>query len=199
MGKAEPSRDLFERDLIALIPAMRAFARSLCKDPIRADDLVQEALAKAWRSRDCFEAGTNLKAWTFQIVRNQYFSERRRDWRWCALEPSVAESTFAGGARTDGALELDDVRQALNALPDAQREALILVGAGGLSYEEAAQVMGVAIGTVKSRLCRARIELQRVLERGVFPRDKAPPSRAFNAILSAVSRTVATASSPAHP
>ncbi len=191
MDKIETSKSAFERELIAVIPSMRAFARSLCGDPIRADDLVQEALAKAWRSRDSFQMGTNLKAWTFQIVRNQYFSEKRRDWRWCALEPTTAEATLVGVAQTDGALELDDVRQALNALPDGQREALILVGAGGLSYEEAAEIMGVAIGTVKSRVCRARMELERVLEAGAFPRDQVPPSMALGAILSALPQRTA--------
>lgn len=186
MGTIGSSQNDFENALIAIIPSMRAFARSLCGDQTRADDLVQEALAKALRSRDSFQMGTNLKAWTFQIVRNQYFSEKRRDWRWCALEPTVAEATLVGVAQTDGALELDDVRQALNVLSDSQREALILVGAGGLSYEEAAEIMGVAIGTVKSRVGRARMELQRVLETGAFPRDNVPPSGAMGAIMSSV-------------
>lgn len=188
MDPVRSRKDAFERDLIAVIPAMRAFARSLCGDPERADDIVQEALAKALKSRDGFQPGTNIKAWTFTIVRNHYFGEKRRDWRWCELEPSTAEATLVGVAGVEGTLELDDVRQALNALPDAQREALILVGAGGLSYDEAAEIMNVAIGTVKSRVCRARMELERLLETGAFPRDHLRPSSAMGEILSALPR-----------
>jgi len=163
----------FERDLVALIPQMRAFARSLCNNPFEADDLAQEALTKAWKNRGSYQLGTNLKAWTFMIVRNQFYSEKRRSWRSSQLNPEVAERTLVAVDDPVSVLALDDVRQALAMLPDPQREALVMVGAGGLSYEEAAQVAGVAVGTIKSRVSRARIGLQQLLESGAFARDRA--------------------------
>lgn len=173
----------FERDLIALIPHMRAFARSLCGNPAQADDLAQDALAKAWKSRDSYQLGTNLKAWTFMILRNQFYSDKRRSWRSMPLDQEVAERTLVAHTNADDALELDDVRQALAMLPDAQREALIMVGAGGFSYEETAEVMGVAVGTVKSRVSRARADLQAILERGDYARDGQPAGLAMGALL----------------
>jgi RNA polymerase sigma-70 factor (ECF subfamily) len=173
----------FERDLIALIPHMRAFARSLCGNPAEADDLAQDALAKAWKSRNSYQLGTNLKAWTFMILRNQFYSDKRRSWRSMPLDQEVAERTLVAYTRADDALELDDVRQALAMLPDAQREALIMVGAGGFSYEETAEVMGVAVGTVKSRVSRARADLQAILERGDYIRDGRPAGLAMGSLL----------------
>ena len=85
--------DAFKQELVALIPHLRAFARSLCNDPTQADDLAQEALAKAWKARDSFEPGTSIKAWTFMILRNQFYSEKRRSWRTAPLDMEMAEST----------------------------------------------------------------------------------------------------------
>ena len=181
-AKIDASRD-FQRDLIALIPHMRAFARSLCGNPADADDLAQDAVAKAWKSRDSFQPGTNLKAWTFMILRNQFYSDKRRSWRSQPLDQEVAERTLVAHTNADDALELDDVRQALAMLPDTQREALIMVGAGGFSYEEAAEVMGVAVGTVKSRVSRARADLQAILATGKYDRDGQPPGLAMGALL----------------
>jgi RNA polymerase sigma-70 factor (ECF subfamily) len=173
----------FERDLISLIPHMRAFARSLCGNPAQADDLAQDALAKAWKSRGSYQLGTNLKAWTFMILRNQFYSDKRRSWRSMPLDQDVAERTLVAHTNADDALELDDVRQALAMLPDAQREALIMVGAGGFSYEETAEVMGVAVGTVKSRVSRARADLQAILETGKYVRDGKPAGLAMGSLL----------------
>ncbi|WP_421736728.1 sigma-70 family RNA polymerase sigma factor [Caulobacter sp.] len=181
-AKIDASRD-FQRDLIALIPHMRAFARSLCGNPADADDLAQDAVAKAWKSRDSFQPGTNLKAWTFMILRNQFYSDKRRSWRSQPLDQEVAERTLVAHTNADDALELDDVRQALAMLPDTQREALIMVGAGGFSYEEAAEVMGVAVGTVKSRVSRARADLQAILATGKYDRDGQPAGLAMGALL----------------
>ena len=173
---------------------MRAIARSLCGNAVEADDLAQDALAKAWKSRDGYQMGTNLKAWTFMILRNQFYSEKRRSWRSSQLDPEVAERTLVAVDDPLSVLALDDVRQALAMLPDAQREALVMVGAGGLSYEEAAQVAGVAIGTVKSRVSRARLGLQSLLESGAFRRDGAPAGEAMGALLSELpQRSVAVA------
>jgi RNA polymerase sigma-70 factor, ECF subfamily len=173
----------FERDLVVLIPHMRAFARSLCGDASEADDLAQDALARALKSRDGFAMGTNMKAWLFMILRNQFYSDKRRSWRSSSLDPEVAEATLVANDDPDSTLELDDVRQALQMLPESQREALVMVGAGGLSYEEAAEITGTAIGTVKSRVSRARKALAEILESGAFKRDGAPAHEAMDAIL----------------
>lgn len=149
----------FKRDLTELIPHLRAFARSLCGNASQADDLAQEAMLKAWKSRQSYKPGTNMKAWTFTILRNHFYSEKRRSWRRQPLDPEVAEATLIANDNPDGGLELVALRNALNKLPDEQREALILVGAGGMPYEEAAEICGCAVGTIKSRVSRARKSL----------------------------------------
>ena len=153
----------FRDQLVGVIPHLRAFARSLCKDPTQADDLAQEALAKAWKARGSFEPGTSLKAWTFMILRNQFYSEKRRSWRSTPLDAEVAENTLVASDNPTAPMELLDLRAALNKLPDDQKEALILVGAGGMAYEEAAQVCQCAVGTIKSRVSRARRALEVIL------------------------------------
>src|ERR1700743_840517 len=136
-------KDDFARDLIAMVPPMRAFARMLCGGNVtEADDLAQDAWTKAWANRDSFTPGTNLKAWCFMILRNQFYSDKRRSWRSQPLDPEVAEQTLIANTNPTGNLELDEMRRALAMLPESQREALILVGAGGLSYEEAAEITG---------------------------------------------------------
>src|SRR3982075_3171214 len=128
----------FRRHLLDLIPFLRAFSRSLCGDRELADDLAQEALAKAWQSRDTFRAGTNLKAWLFTILRNQFYSDRRRAWRQAPWDQEAAERIPGGGEDQLFSAQLSDTARALRCLSDEQREALILVGAGGFSYEDAA-------------------------------------------------------------
>lgn len=159
----QPGEVSFRDELVAVIPHLRAFARSLCRDQTQADDLAQEALAKAWKARDSFEPGTSLKAWTFMILRNQFYSEKRRSWRSTPLEAGVAENTLLASDNPTAPMELLELRAALNKLPDDQREALILVGAGGMAYEEAARVCQVAVGTIKSRVSRARRALETLL------------------------------------
>jgi RNA polymerase sigma-70 factor (ECF subfamily) len=155
-----PAEDAAFRDeLVSLIPHLRAFARSICRDSALADDLAQDAMLKAWRSRDSFETGTNMKAWAFTILRNLFYSEKRRSWRSQHLDPEVAESTLVANDNPSSQMDLLALRNALDLLPDEQKEALILVGAGGMSYEEAAAVCGCAVGTVKSRVSRARAAL----------------------------------------
>ena len=145
--------------LVAALPALRAFARSLCLDPHRADDLVQETALKAWSSRDQFARGTNLQAWLFTILRNTFFSERRRMKR----EVEDPEGRLAGEIAIpppqDGALDGVAFRSAFARLTPLQREILILVGAEGRSYAETAEICGIRLGTVKSRIHRARIQL----------------------------------------
>ena len=154
----------FKRELTELIPHLRAFARSLCGDASMADDLAQDAMLKAWHARESFQAGTNMKAWAFTILRNIFYSEKRRSWRRAPLDPEVAEATLVSPANPGDGLDLLALRNALNLLPDDQREALILVGAGGLAYEEAADVCGCAVGTIKSRVSRARKAVMELLE-----------------------------------
>jgi RNA polymerase sigma-70 factor (ECF subfamily) len=146
----------FSRDLLAAIPSLRAFARSLGASPDRADDLVQETLIKAWANQTSFVQGTNLKTWLFTILRNTAYSDYRKRWR----EVEDTDGSYAAGLVTQANqiahLDMADFKSALDVVPAEQREALILVGACGFSYEEAAQICGCAVGTIKSRVNRAR-------------------------------------------
>jgi RNA polymerase sigma-70 factor (ECF subfamily) len=154
----------FRTELINLIPFLRAFARTLCGDRDEADDLCQEALVKAWQSSASFERGTNLKAWLFMILRNHFYSVRRRGWRQRPWDESVAQHTPVTQGAQSANLNLQDLSRAMRGLPDEQREALILVGAGGFSCEEASRICGCAVGTIKSRVARARKALISQLE-----------------------------------
>jgi len=161
----------FRQELTAAIPYMRAFARSLTGADAAADDLTQDALVKAWRARERFRAGTNFRAWVFTIVRNQFYSDQRRSWRQAPWDEEKAKRTLSGPQGLDSIMALDELRRALIELPDDQREAIVLVGAGGFAYEEAAQICGCAVGTIKSRVSRARKALAAMLEEGA---DKLP-------------------------
>jgi RNA polymerase sigma-70 factor (ECF subfamily) len=166
----EADQRAFKGELTALLPQVRAFARFLCQgDRAAADDLAQDALSRAWAARASFEPGSQMRAWLFVIVRNVFYSDRRKAWRSVALDQDAAERTLKteGGQRE--ALELDDVRRALTMLPEDQRDALILVTAGGLSYEEAAAVCDCAVGTIKSRVNRARKALLEIIDHGGAP------------------------------
>ena len=156
----------FKDGLIREIPNLRAFAASLSGSMQLADDLVQDTLLKAWGNSDKFEPGTSLRAWLFTILRNTYYSLYRKRGR----EVQDSEGTYAERMATHGNqeshLDLADFRKALAKLPEEQREVLIMVGATGLSYEEAADICGVAIGTIKSRVNRARTKLAELLSIG---------------------------------
>jgi RNA polymerase sigma-70 factor (ECF subfamily) len=154
----------FKADLLDLIPFLRAFARSLCGNQETADDLAQETLVKAWQARSMFAPGTNLKAWLFTILRNQFYSDRRRAWRQAPWDQDAAERIPGSSNEQAWAAELSDTARALTCLSDEQREALILVGAGGFSYEDAAAICKCAVGTVKSRVARARKTLLAILD-----------------------------------
>ena len=172
----------FQSALVEIIPQLRAFARSLCRDAALAEDLAQDAVAKAWSSRASFTMGTNIKAWTFMILRNQFYSDKRRSWRSVALDQGVAEQTLMAVNNPAANMELDELRRAMAMIPDEQREALILIGAGGLSYEEASEICGVAIGTMKSRVSRARDRLALIYATGQITADGAAPGLAMTAI-----------------
>ena len=170
VGEVRPLSDSdFKRALTEVAPHLRAFARGLCGCRDRADDLAQETLLRAWAARDRYRAGTNFKAWTFTILRNHFYSEARRARFHGDYDEGVAERTLRAPASQESAVELADVLRALAVVPDTYREALILVAIGSLSYEEIADICGIALGTVKSRICRARAMLSHVLASGQLP------------------------------
>ncbi|HKT52954.1 MAG TPA: sigma-70 family RNA polymerase sigma factor [Caulobacteraceae bacterium] len=180
--------DAFRSELEPLISHMRAFARSLCGNAAEADDLVQESLAKAWKARGGYEAGTHLKSWLFTIIRNQFYSEKRRSWRQAPLDVEMAERTLIAPNNATGALELDEVRRAMMLLPDEQREALILIAVAGLPYDEAALICGCAVGTVKSRVSRGRDRLAAILQEGFVETDDILPGAAMGMIFAEAER-----------
>lgn len=150
-------------ELLAALPRLRAFARSLTGNIDTADDLVQETMTKAWAKFHSFEEGTNLDAWLFTILRNQFYSDLRKKKREVADASGSLSAQLAERPQQHGHLEMVDFKRALMELPEEQREALLLVGALGFPYEEAAEVCGVATGTVKSRVNRSRCKLAEVL------------------------------------
>ncbi len=156
---AESRQRAFRQQLLAAIPKLRAFALSLASHSDYADDLVQETLMKAWNHQQSFQEGTNIKAWLFTILRNEYFSQLRKRRR----EVEDADGDYAGSVMTPGSqesqLDMADLRIALQQLPEDQREAVVLVGASGFSYQEVADICRVPVGTVKSRVNRARNKL----------------------------------------
>lgn len=160
---AEQPADEFRDQMVALIPALRAFARGLCGNRELADDLAQEAMMRAWAARNSFTMGTNFRAWMFMIVRNQFYTTMRKNSRMSSWDPEAAERLLVEAAPQQHAVHMSDVEKALQKLPLEQREMLILVGAGGASYEEAAEITGCAIGTVKSRLARGRTALSALI------------------------------------
>ncbi len=159
----------FKDQLGAVIPHLRAFGRSLSGSRDLADDLVQETLLKAWAARKRFQAGTNMRAWTFIILRNLFLSQMRRARFKGEWDDVTAAKILAAPASQDKHIELGDMQRALLHLPQPQREALILVGAGGFAYEEAADICGCAVGTIKSRVARGRVALEALLTGGKLP------------------------------
>lgn len=183
MALQQGPSETFKTELTALIPHMRAFAKSLCGDPSAGDDLAQDSLVKALSAHASYKPGTNMKAWVFMIIRNGFYSEKRRSWRSVQWDVETHERSLTAVTNPTSALELDELRRALGRLPDDQREALILVGAGGLAYEEVAEIAGVAVGTVKSRVSRARDRIALILAEGSFGDDDIAPSDAMASIL----------------
>ena len=163
-------RNQFKREMLNVVPHLRAFARGLCGRADFADDLVQETLLKAWAAQARFEPGTSMRAWTFVILRNVYLSELRRNRFRGEYDETQAERILTAPAGQEGPLHLGDLHRALLTLPPERREALLLVGAGGFSYEEAAEICGCAVGTIKSRVGRARAALAAMIEDGSLPK-----------------------------
>ncbi len=173
--------------LVGAIPHLRAFAISLTGDHHLANDLVQDTLLKAWTHRERFEPGTNLKAWLFTILRNTYFSEFRRRRREVQDVDGVAAASLVSLPEQQGHLDLEDFRTALGLLSEEQREALLLVGAEGFSYEVAAAISGCAVGTVKSRVNRARAKLAEHLSLNSV--DDLGPEFMSHAVVTTATRT----------
>jgi RNA polymerase sigma-70 factor (ECF subfamily) len=150
-------------ELPSHLPAMRAFAISLTRDIAAADDLVQDTIVKAWSNFDKFTPDSNMRAWLFTILRNTFYSDRRKRRREVMDPEGTHAARLFEKPAHDGRLELTDFLVAFNKLSSEQREVLVLVGASGFSYEEAAAMTGVAVGTVKSRANRARLRLCEML------------------------------------
>lgn len=194
-NKSPAPLDTFQPDLVALIPQLRAFARSLCGHRELSEDLAQSTLTKAWLSRRAFQPGTNLRAWLFTILRNEFYSHRRRSWRQAHWDEIKGGRIATPTEPQHWALELSDATHGLRELPDGQREALILVAAAGFSYEEAAEICAVPVGTVKSRVARGRIALAAMLDgENKFhnPPEKTDETNDILAQLSALTRAGAS-------
>ncbi len=161
MDAEKPS---FKRELLSTLPSLRAFAVSLSGRHDKADDLVQDTVMKAWAKQESFEMGTNMKAWLFTILRNEFYSQMRKRGREVQDTDGAFTERMAVHPSQYGIMDLGDFRRALDQLPDDQREAIILIGASGFSYEEAAEICKCAIGTMKSRVSRARTKLQELLQ-----------------------------------
>lgn len=173
----------FKRQLTEVVPHLRAFARGLCGRPDMADDLVQETLLKAWAAQDRFEPGTSMRAWTFVILRNAYLTDMRRNRFRGEYDEVTAERILTAPAGQEEPIHLSDMHRALLTLPPERREALLLVGAGGFSYEEAANICGCAVGTIKSRVGRARAALSSMIADGDIPDRSIDDPTAHRAIL----------------
>ncbi|MBY6200189.1 RNA polymerase sigma factor [Maritalea mobilis] len=163
--ESETSKGNDPRDeIVEHLGALRAFARSLARNPATADDLVQDTIVKAWSNIDKFKPGTNMRAWLFTILRNTYYSLHRKRSREVADVDGEIAGQMSEKPAHDGRLALGEFAEAFATLTDEQREVLLLVGASGFSYEEAAEMCGCAVGTIKSRANRARKRLAEVMQ-----------------------------------
>jgi RNA polymerase sigma-70 factor (ECF subfamily) len=176
-ARTEPGRPprMSEREwrdgMLALLPSLRAFAWSLARNGADADALVQDTLIKAWGNRDKFTPGTNLRAWLFTILRNTWYTTVGKRKREVPDEDGRFAETLTAAPNQEWRCELTSLKAALDQLPPDHREAIVMVGAAGLSYEEAAEILGCALGTIKSRVNRARNRLARALD---LPRQGGP-------------------------
>ncbi|WP_374576204.1 sigma-70 family RNA polymerase sigma factor [Phenylobacterium sp.] len=167
-------KDAFQDQVVALIPRLRAYAMSLAGSSAEADDIVQEALMRAWRFRDGYQMGTNLRAWLYRIVRNAFYTHAAKrkdtvedvDGRWAATLSCTPEQEWR--------VQYGELLRALRQLSPEARDALLLVVSSGLSYQEAAEICGCAVGTMKSRVNRARSRLARLMD--LDPDEPSRPS-----------------------
>lgn len=181
------SADLFKAELLEALPSVRAFALSISGNRDQADDLVQEAMVRAWANRDRYATGSNMRAWLFTILRNAHFSNIRKHKREVEDPEGRFAKRLAGPPEQDSHLAFADLASAFKLLSDDQREALVLVAAEGFSYEETAEITGCAIGTIKSRVNRGRARLAELLN--FDPAEELGPDRTTQSI---VGRAVAS-------
>lgn len=174
--------DVFKTELAALIPHLRAFGRSLCGNADMADDLVQETMLKAWKARGQYQPGTSMKSWAFVILRNSFLSQMRRNKFHGEYDELIAERVLVHKDEQSDHLHLGDLQRALLQLPLQQREALILIGAGGMTYEDAAAVCDCAVGTMKSRVSRARTALEEIINSGQLDKSRSQSSAPSDAL-----------------
>ena len=172
--------------MLSAVPSLRAFAISLSGNVDRADDLVQETLLRAMANIDSFQPGTNMSAWLFTILRNLFRSEYRKRRREVEDSDGSYADTLTSHPEQHGRIEFEELRRALAQLPPNQREALIIVGASGLSYQEAAGICSCAVGTIKSRVNRARKRLSELL--AIHSADDFGPDQSTRAVLTAGGR-----------
>jgi len=172
MSKLAPSQSrqsalpCFTAEMTASLPALRSFARSLCRQRDMADDLVQETMVRAWSSRHTFMPGSKFRPWLFTILRNQFYNTVRKRNRLVSWEPEAAERLLVQEPDQEARIHVADIEGALQQLPHNQREMLLLIAGAGLSYEEAAEVAECKLGTVKSRINRGRAAMRAIIENG---------------------------------
>lgn len=154
----------FSEEMAASLPALRNFARGLCRQRDMADDLVQETLIRAWASRHTFLPGSKFRPWLFTILRNQFYTTMRKRSRMVSWEPEAAERILVQQPEQEAGLHIADIEVAIGQLPESQREMLMLIASAGLSYEEAAIVADCKIGTVKSRINRGRAAVRAIID-----------------------------------
>lgn len=159
----EGTEEGFSAALVEALPMLRAFARSLCGNRVQADDLVQETIVRALTNAEKYQPGTNLNAWLVTILRNHFYSEGRKRRREVEDVDGAIAGRLSEAPRQEGRIAMNEFVAALAQIPDEQREALILIGASGFSYEEAAKICDVRVGTIKSRVSRARTRLEEIL------------------------------------
>lgn len=171
-----------ESDMLACIPSLRAYARFLTGNGSRAEDLVQDAVVRTLAAAHQFQAGTNLKAWMSTILRHQYCNELRKNRARIQTVSDMGRHEAAVLPNQESSLDFGDFCRACWLLSEDQREALVLIGVGGLSYTEAAEVCNCPVGTIKSRLSRARLELLRILQDGsLIEKRRSAPALSYGA------------------
>lgn len=181
------ARRQFDKELVAVIPELRAFATKLCRSPEVANDLVQETLVKTLGAWESYRPGSCMRAWAFTILRNTYFAEQRRNRFRGAYDETAAERILVVAAGQEYPLHLGDLHRILLTLTVEQQEVVLLVGVAGYSYEEAAQICGCALGTIKSRIGRARSLMSKKISTGKrVPKRSVDDPVAFAAMLQAL-------------
>lgn len=176
------SEQSFKRELLSALPNLRAFAMSLIRSRDRADDLVQDTIMKAWAKQESYQQGTNMRAWLVTILRNEFYSQIRKSGRELQDTDGAYTAKLSVAPAQHGSVDLRDFRVALDKLPGDQREAILLIGASGFSYEEAAEICGCPVGTIKSRVSRARLRLQELL--GIDDENEFGPDAQTTAVTS---------------